>query len=146
MKFIGVPDPNDPKSPTNDPNYVEGAVDVRGEEQHPPGAEGYSRRSRTTSRRSEIKVQNKGYLAWRDCMIGRGWGIPEPKPDAKGRLFSFSGAGAAADTRTSTPPPGEDIITSSDVQECASRGRRAVPEDSRLRAVDVRQQDGSSGS
>ena len=38
----------------------------------------------------EIKVQNKGYLAWRECMIGRGWGIPEPKPDSKGRLFSFS--------------------------------------------------------
>jgi hypothetical protein len=65
-------------------------------------------------------------------MIGRGWGIPEPKPDSKGRLFSFStsggSSGGASAATNFTPPPGEDIITSSDVQECASEAGRKVPE------------------
>ena len=59
---------------------------------------------------AQIKQQNKGYLAWRDCMIGRGWGIPEPKPDSKGRLFSFGG-GSGSSAPNFTPPPGQDILT-----------------------------------
>ena len=75
------------------PELHQGAVDVRGQEQHRRRRSRTTARSRTTSRPTQIKVQNKGYLTWRDCMIGRGWGIPEPKPDSKGRLFSFSTSG-----------------------------------------------------
>jgi len=54
---------------------------------------------------AQIKTQNKGFLVWRDCMIGRGWGIPEPKPDSKGRLFSF-GAGGGGSVPNFTPAAG----------------------------------------
>ena len=76
----------------------------------------------------EVKVQNKAFLSWRECMIGRGWGIPEPKPDSKGLLFSISGATSGGGAPNFTPPPGEDIITSGDVQECASETAKKVPE------------------
>ena len=92
---------------------------------------------------AQIKQQNKGYLKWRDCMIGRGWGIPEPKPDSKGRLFSFgAGGGGGGSVPAFTPPPGQDIVTSSDVQACAAE---SAEESStrRTRAVDrVAQQEG----
>ncbi len=51
-------------------------------------------------------------------MIGLGWGIPEPKPDAEGRLFSFGGTNSGPPDFT--PPPGKDILTSDDVQKCAT--------------------------
>ena len=76
---------------------------------------------------AQIQAQNKGYLAWRDCMIGRGWGIPEPKPDSKGRLFSF-GAGGGGSVPAFTPPPGQDLLTSSDLQACAAESAKKVPQ------------------
>jgi hypothetical protein len=58
-------------------------------------------------------------------MIGRGWGIPQPTPDSKGRLFSF-GAGGGSGTPNFTPPPGQDILSSSDVQQCAAESQKKV--------------------
>ena len=55
-------------------------------------------------------------------MIGRGWKIAEPVPDEKGRLFSF---GASTGNQIEAPP-GKDILSSSDTQECAERVRRQV--------------------
>ena len=61
-------------------------------------------------------------------MIGRGWGIPDPKPDSKGRLFSFSSSSASSGAPNFTPPPGQDIVTSSDVQDCAIEAGKKVPD------------------
>ena len=76
---------------------------------------------------AQIKTQNTAYLAWRKCMIGRGWGIPQPVPDSKGRLFSI-GTGGNTAPPAFTPPPWQDIITSSDVQECASETAKKFPQ------------------
>jgi hypothetical protein len=57
-------------------------------------------------------------------MIGRGWTIPEPKPDAQGRLFSFSGGGGSGPQLT--PPPGQDILTSTDIRDCAAQTQNAA--------------------
>ena len=130
MKFIGIPDANNPKSPTNDPNYLSALGKCAAKSNILQALKDYGTFQDNLTP-AEIKLQNKGYLVWRKCMIGRGWGIPEPKPDAKGRLFSFStsggGGGASAATQFK-PPPGEDIVTSSDVQECASEAAKKVPE------------------
>ena len=67
----------------------------------------------------EIEEQNEGYLRWRDCMIGKGWEIGEPTPDAEGRLFSFSGGR----TPQIEPPPGKDLLGDSDMQECAEEAQ-----------------------
>ena len=52
-------------------------------------------------------------------------GTHNPRLDEKGRLFSF-GAGDGSSVPNFTPPPGQDILTSSDVQECATESQKKV--------------------
>jgi hypothetical protein len=131
VKFIGIPDASNPKSPTNDKNYIDALSKCAAKSNILGALKDYGTFQDNLTP-AQIKIQNKGYLAWRKCMLGRGWGIPEPKPDSKGRLFSFStsggGGGGASAATAFTPPPGEDIVTSSDVQECASEAAKSVPE------------------
>jgi hypothetical protein len=126
VKFIGVPDASNPKSPTNDPNYLKALSTCAAKSNILAALKDYgSFQDNLTP--DQIKLQNKGYLKWRECMIGRGWGIPEPKPDSKGRLFSIGGSGGT-NVPNFKPPPGEDIVTSTDVQACAAEAVKAVPE------------------
>jgi hypothetical protein len=55
-------------------------------------------------------------------MIERGWKVPEPVPDAQGRLFSL-GTDSGDQIKG---PPGKDLLTSNDIQECADRAQRQV--------------------
>ena len=129
VKFIGIPDAKNPNSPANDKNYIDALSKCAAKSNIVQALKDYGTFQDNLTP-DQIKLQNKGYLAWRECMIGRGWGIPEPKPDSKGRLFSFStsGGGGGASTPNFTPPPGQDIVTSGDVQECASEAAKKVPE------------------
>jgi hypothetical protein len=131
VKFIGIPDASNPKSPTNDKNYIEALSKCAAKSNILQALKDYGTFQDNLTP-AQIKIQNKGYLAWRKCMLARGWGIPEPKPDSKGRLFSFStsggGGGGASAATAFTPPPGQDIVTSSDVQTCRSEAAKTVPE------------------
>jgi hypothetical protein len=111
--FRGAPDPSNPDSPTNDPSYVKdlstcasksGIVQALQEMQ----------KSQKTQSPADIEKQNKGFLRWRTCMIGKGWKISEPKPDAEGRLFSFGGGSGPQIT-----PPAGKTIGDADMQQCA---------------------------
>jgi hypothetical protein len=126
VKFIGVPDASNPKSPTNDPNYLKALSTCAAKSNILAALKDYGTFQDNLTP-EQIKVQNKGFLKWRECMIGRGWGNPEPKPDSKGRLFTIGGSGGTS-VPNFTPPPGEDIVTSEDVQECAAEAAKAVPE------------------
>jgi len=117
--FIGAPDGANPDSPTNDPAYIKdlstcaaksGIVQAMQEMQ----------KAQEDMSPAEIEKQNKGYLKWRKCMIGKGWKIGKPTPDSKGRLFSFSG-GRGPDI---TPPPGKDLLGDKDMQDCAKESQR----------------------
>ena len=94
-------------SPTNDPNYIKALSTCAAKSNILQALKDYGTFQDNLTP-AQIKVQNKGYLAWRECMIGRGWGIPEPKPDSKGRLFSFSTSGGRSGSAVPnfTPPPG----------------------------------------
>ena len=124
VKFIGAPDQSNPSAPTNDPNYVN-ALSTCAAKSNIVQALKDQQTAQDNLTPAQIKTQNEGYLVWRDCMIGRGWGIPEPKPDAKGRLFSFGGATSGSQPQF-TPPPGQDIISSSDVQACAAEAQKSA--------------------
>jgi hypothetical protein len=126
VKFIGVPDQSKPNSPTNDPNYIKALSTCAAKSNILQALKDYGTFQDNLTP-AEVQVQNKAFLKWRDCMIGRGWGIPKPKPDEKGRLFSIGGTGGSS-VPNFTPPPGQDIITSSDVQECAAQTAKEVPE------------------
>lgn len=128
VKFIGVPDGANPKSPTNDKNYIDALSKCAAKSNILAALKDYGTFQDNLTP-SEVRIQNKAFLAWRKCMIGRGWGIPEPKPNSKGLLFSIAGAGQPGGSAPNfTPPPGEDIVTSSDVQDCAIEAGRDVPE------------------
>ena len=118
-EFIGVPDASNPSSPTNDPDYLsvlgtcasksnilQALQDVQAAEEAMTPA--------------DIEEANEGYLVWRDCMIARGWGIPEPKPDERGRLFSLGNPQSAPQIDA---PPGEDLLSSDDFAECLEEAR-----------------------
>ena len=124
VKFIGAPDQSNPNSPTNDPNYLK-SLSTCAAKSNIVQALKNQQTAQDNLTPDQIKQQNKGYLAWRSCMIGRGWGIPEPKPDSKGRLFSF-GAGGGSAAPAFTPPPGQDLLSSPDLQACASEAQKTA--------------------
>lgn len=121
VKFIGAPDRANPDSPTNDPDYVQ-ALGTCASRSNIIQALQAAQSANENLTPEEIKVRNKAYLKWRTCMIGRGWKVPEPVPDERGQLFSF---GTNSGNQIEGPP-GKDVLSSSDVQQCAEKSRRSV--------------------
>jgi hypothetical protein len=120
-KFIGVPDQKNPSSPTNDPAYLKDLGTCAAKSNILQALQNVQK-AQDAMTPAEIEKQNKTYLKWRDCMTGRGWGIPKPKPDAKGRLFAFGGTSGPPQF---TPPPGQDAFSSPDFQDCIEEVRSA---------------------
>ena len=123
VKFIGAPDPSNPSSPTNDPGYLKNLSTCAARSNILKALKDVQA-AQDNLTPAQIQTQNQGFLKWRDCMIARGWGIPTPKPDSKGRLFSFGNTTGGA--LQFTPPPGQDILTSKDVSDCAAQVQRAT--------------------
>jgi hypothetical protein len=120
VKFIGAPDPKNPTSPANNPTYLKNLTTCASQSHILQALKDFQA-AQNNMTPAQIQTQNKGYLKWRDCMIGRGWHIPEPKPDAQGRLFSFNPSGGGGSGPQLTPPPGQDALTSNDIRECAAQ-------------------------
>jgi hypothetical protein len=121
VKFIGAPDPKNPNSPANDPGYLKNLTTCAAQSHIVQALKDFQT-AQNNQTPDQIKQSNAGYLKWRDCMVGRGWQIPQPKPDAQGRLFSISGSGGGGPQLT--PPPGQDIFNSSDIRECAAQAQQ----------------------
>lgn len=117
VTFIGAPTQGDPSSPTNNPSYVKALATCAAESKilQALTAEQTAQEDLTPA---QVKKENQLYLKWRTCMIARGWGIPEPKPNTKGLLFSF---GASSGVPQFKPPPGQSLLSSSDLQDCAAK-------------------------
>jgi hypothetical protein len=126
VKFIGAPDQSNPNSPTNDPNYIK-ALSTCAAQSNIVAALQSAQTAQDNLTPAQIKQENKAYLKWRSCMIGRGWKIPEPTPDAQGRLFSFGTAtnGSSGAQNPIQAPPGKDIFSSPDLQQCAAKSQKA---------------------
>ncbi len=121
VTFIGAPNASDPSSPANNPNYLKalGTCAAQSKILQALKAEQTAQENLTPT---QVKKENKIYLKWRTCMIGRGWQIPEPKPNTKGLLFSFGGTSAPQ----LKPPPGQSLLSSSDLQACAAKAEAEV--------------------
>ena len=100
VKFIGVPDAENPNSPTNDPNYIK-ALSTCAAKSNIVQALKDQQTAQDNLTPAQIKTQNKGYLKWRDCMIGRGWGIPEAEARLEGPAVLVRRGRRAARRRTS---------------------------------------------
>lgn len=118
VTFIGAPNPSDPNSPANNPGYVKNLVTCAAKSNILNALKG-AQSAQNNLTLAQIQKENKDYLKFRKCMIARGWKIPLPKPNAKGLLFSFGGTGGSGPQMT--PPPGQSLINSPDLQACASQ-------------------------
>ncbi|MEO0494405.1 MAG: hypothetical protein AAF081_13435 [Actinomycetota bacterium] len=115
-EFLGIPGQasTDPEAPVNQQPYIDAliACAARSQIQERIAAADAAQADLTPE---EIEDQNRQFVGFRDCMIGRGWTIPEPVPDERGLLFGGLGA-----TSAWVGPPGEDIASSDDVGECTT--------------------------
>jgi hypothetical protein len=118
VTFIGAPNPRQPNSPANNPQYVKDLVTCA-TKSNILNALKAAQSSQNNLTLKQIQKENKQYLQWRKCMIGRGWGIPVPTPNAKGLLFSFGGAGGSPPNFK--PPAGQSLLNSPDLQACANQ-------------------------
>jgi hypothetical protein len=119
--FIGAPDPKNPSSPANDPNYLK-SLSTCAASSHIQQALKDFQGAQADLTPAQIQQQNQGFLKWRDCMIGKGWTIPQPKPDAQGKLFNIGTGGSGVQL---TPPPGQGTINSPDLRDCAAQVQAA---------------------
>ena len=122
VKFIGAPDQSNPDSPTNDPNYIQNLSTCAARSQIVQAMQAVQADNQNLTP-AEIEERNKGYLRWRSCMIDRGWKIPKPTPDAEGKLFSIGGGGGNNNQPQIEPPPGKDLLSSKDLEECATKAQ-----------------------
>ena len=67
----------------------------------------------------EIEEQNRGLVAFTDCLKGRGWNPPPMEPDENG-LLQVGDLG---------PPEGESIFDSDDMDECRRIGQEQADAD-----------------
>jgi hypothetical protein len=120
VTFIGAPDPKNPSSPANNPNYLK-SLQTCAAQSHIVQALKDFQTSQDNLTAKQIQQENQAYLRWRTCMIGRGWTVPQPTPDSKGRLFSISTGGSGGPQLV--PPPGEDLFNSPDIQTCSAQSQ-----------------------
>jgi hypothetical protein len=124
QSFIGIPNPSDPGSATDNPAYIKALTTCAAKSKILQALKS-AQSAQDNLTPAQVKAENKDYLLWRKCMIARGWGIPEPKPNQKGLLFSFSGGGGGGGaTGGFTPPPGQNLLSSPDLQACAAKAEQ----------------------
>jgi hypothetical protein len=137
VKFIGAPNQADPNSPTNDPSYIK-SLSTCAAESNIVSAMKSAQSAQESLTPAQIQQQNKQYLKWRTCMIGKGWKIAMPKPDAQGRLVTFgtgssgssgsssSGSSSGSGTGGIVAPAGKDLLTSPDLAACTAKVQKSA--------------------
>jgi hypothetical protein len=120
VTFIGAPNPKDPSSGANNPAYIKNLVTCATRSDILQALKA-AQSAQDNLTQSQIKTENKDYLKWRTCMVARGWGIPQPRPNSKGLLFSFGATGGTAQFKA---PPGQSLLSSTDVQDCAAKAEQ----------------------
>ena len=124
VTFIGAPDPSNPGSPANSPNYLK-SLETCAAQSHILQALKDFQSAQDHLTPKQIQAQNQQYLRWRTCMVGRGWTVPPPVPDSKGRLFSLGNGGSGGPQLV--PPPGQSLFNSTDIQDCVKQSQLGAP-------------------
>ncbi len=121
VTFSGAPSASNPNSPTNSPSYIK-SLTTCAAQSNIVQALNAEKTAQDDLTPAQVAKENRIYLKWRTCMIERGWTVPEPKPDAKGALFSFGTGGSGGPQLT--PPPGQSVLSSPDIQACVSLSQK----------------------
>ena len=120
VKFIGAPSAGDPNSAANNPTYLKSLATCAAQSNIVQALK-TEQTAQDNLTPKQVKLENQDYLKWRTCMIGRGWQIPTPTPNAKGLLFSFGGTGGSS--AGFKPPPGQSVLSSPDLAACAAKAQ-----------------------
>jgi hypothetical protein len=120
VTFAGAPTAGNPNSPTNSPSYIKSLTTCAAQSNILQALKS-EQTAQADLTPKQIAKENKVYVKWRACMISRGWGVPKPTPNAQGALFSFGTSGGGAQL---TPPPGQSISSSPDIQACVARAQK----------------------
>ncbi len=120
QSFIGIPSAAKGNAPVNNPTYIK-ALTTCAAKSNILQALKTAQSAQDNLTPAQVKQENKDYLRWRTCMISRGWKIPTPTPNQKGLLFSFGGTGG--ETAGFKPPPGQNLLSSPDLQACAAKAQ-----------------------
>ncbi len=118
VTFVGAPSASNPNSPANDPSYIKSLTTCAAQSNIVQALK-TEQTAQENLTPAQVKKENKIYLKWRTCMIGRGWTIPLPKPNSQGALFSFGAGGSGGPQMT--PPPGQSLFNSPDIQACLAK-------------------------
>lgn len=121
VTFAGAPSANNPNSPTNNPSYLKSLTTCAAQSNIVQALKA-EQTAQDDLTPTQVANENKIYLKWRTCMISRGWVVPQPKPDAKGALFSFGTSGGGGPQMT--PPPGQTLLSSPDISECVALAQK----------------------
>ncbi len=106
-EFLGLPDGTDTDSPLNDPGYIENLQDCAAVSQIQQAFQDVQAARNEITDPEEIEEANRGLVIWAECMEGRGWTV-ELTANEVGLLAP-----------NPTPPDGESILDSNDMQACA---------------------------
>ena len=121
VTFAGVPSAGDPNSPANNPSYIKSLTTCAAQSNIVQALKSEQTAQEDLTPK-QVANENKIYIKWRVCMIGRGWTVPPPKPDAKGALFSFGASGGTG--AQLTPPPGQSLLSSPDIEDCVALAQK----------------------
>jgi hypothetical protein len=117
-EFIGVPDPADPDSPTNDPAYLESLGVCASQSDILASLEDVQSAADDLTP-EQVEQRNEGVLLFRDCMEERGYTVE----------LQTGANGALSPTGIESPDGGQFDLDSRDMETCASDAQRAVEGD-----------------
>ncbi len=128
-EFIGVPDAENPDSPTNEPNYLNALGICATESDILQALDDFQNESEDLTP-AEIEQRNILAEPFRQCLLGLGWDFPEYSPDANGLLVPDGTPG----------PPGGDLDIGDDVNQCLQQAQAETQTE--LDAVGADDEDG----
>jgi hypothetical protein len=115
VTFAGLPSASNPA--TENPTYLKTLLTCA-THSHIIQALSATKSAAAALKPAQVKKANQQFLKWRTCMMGLGWTVPVPKPNTKGLLFSFGSAGGLSGIK---PPPGQTLVNSPTVIDCANK-------------------------
>jgi hypothetical protein len=120
VTFAGAPTAGNPNSPTNSPSYIKSLTTCAAQSNIVQALK-TEQTAQSNLTPKQVANENKIYVKWRACMISRGWTVPKPTPNAQGALFAFGTSGGGPQL---TPPPGQSLFSSPDVQACVQLAQK----------------------
>ena len=119
-----APRPENPNSPANNPAYIKSLTTCAAKSNILQALKA-AQSAQDNLTPAQIKKENKDYLRWRKCMIAPGLGDTAAHAQLQGSALLVRGDAERA-AGTSSRRPGQNLLSSSDLQPAQPRRNRAA--------------------